>query len=82
MLIAILKKQLDLPGELYTILQGLSPMPFEQVLLYPLLKGTTPEPNPTADAGQLSLFDSCPNTAVSVPRPAVYPQVLSERSRL
>ena len=55
-LIAILKKRLDLPGELYAILQVLGLTPFEQVPLDQLLMG--PSRAPDAGTGQLSLFEA------------------------
>ena len=58
-LVAILRKRLQIDTPLYTMLQILSVMPFEQVPLYEALTMTRHsfEPDPTAEM-QLQLFDS------------------------
>ncbi len=56
-LIAILKKRLDLPGDLYAIRQVLSLTPFEPVPPYPLLASPGPAAEPEVGGDQLSLFD-------------------------
>ena len=57
-LIAILKKRLELPGELYAILQVLGLTPFEQVPLQRLLADPPPESAENLDTGQLGLFET------------------------
>ena len=58
-LVAILRKRLQIDTPLYTMLQILSVMPFEQVPLYEALTMTRHsfEPDPSAEM-QLQLFDS------------------------
>jgi hypothetical protein len=56
-LVAILKKELELPQSLYSILQILSVSAFEKVPLNELLTTTPPENYETEDHNQLMLWD-------------------------
>ena len=56
-LVAIIKKRLKLPTELYTILQVLSLTLFEKVPLYQLLTQTDYKTDPRDILNQLNLFD-------------------------
>ena len=56
-LIAIIKKKLDIEPDFYTILQILSVTPFEQVELYQLLKIKKCKNENTKDGKQLSFLD-------------------------
>ena len=56
-LVAIIKKRLDLPTELYTILQILSLALFEKVSLYQLLTQTDHKTDRRDILNQLNLFD-------------------------
>ena len=57
-LVAILRKRLEIDTPLYTMLQILSVMPFEQVPLYEALTMTRDSSEPDPSAQQLQLFDS------------------------
>ena len=56
-LVAILRKRLGIDTSLYTMLQILSVMPFEQVPLYEALTMTDYRSEPDPSAKQLQLFD-------------------------
>lgn len=56
-LVAILRKRLNLDRDLYTILQILSVYPFEKVPLFQLLTSATDPDDVDADRKQLKLFD-------------------------
>jgi hypothetical protein len=56
LLVAIIKKRLDLDASLYTILQVLSVTAFEKTPLHQLLAETVPSPPPTHSPNQLELF--------------------------
>jgi hypothetical protein len=56
-LVAILKKELQLPQSLHSILQILSVSTFEKVPLNPLLTTTLPENYETEGHNQLMLWD-------------------------
>ena len=56
-LVAIIKKRLELPTELYTILQVLSLTLFEKIPLYQLLTQTDYKTDPRDILNQLNLFD-------------------------
>lgn len=56
-LIAIIKKQLKIKYDLYTILQILSITPFEEIQLYQLLTNNKYKTDPTPVSNQLSLFN-------------------------
>jgi hypothetical protein len=56
-LVAILKKELQLPQSLHSILQILSVSTFEKVPLNQLLTTTQPENYETEDRNQLMLWD-------------------------
>ena len=56
-LVAILKKQLQLPQSLHSILQILSVSTFEKVPLNQLLTTTLPENYETEDRNKLMLWD-------------------------
>ena len=56
-LVAILRKRLGIDTSLYTMLQILSVMPFEQVPLYEALTMTGYRSEPDPSAKQLQLFD-------------------------
>jgi hypothetical protein len=56
-LVAILKKEFQLPQSLHSILQILSVSTFEKVPLNPLLTATLPENYETADHNHLMLCD-------------------------
>jgi len=55
-LVAIIKKRLNLDASLYTILQILSLTLFEKTSLNQLLADIEPEPSPMTDSNQLNLF--------------------------
>ena len=55
-LVAILRKRLDIDTPLHTMLQILSIMPFEQVRLYDALTAQTPDAGPAHSTLQLPLF--------------------------
>ena len=55
-LVAIIRKRLDLPLSLHSMLQILSVTPFEKVPLYQLLIDSPNDPNQTADSNQLNLL--------------------------
>ncbi len=57
LLVAILKKRLDLEASLYTILQVLSVTAFEKIPLKQALDGTSPLANQLHPDNQLILFD-------------------------
>lgn len=57
LLVAILKKQLDLPHSLYTILQVLSVSVFENLPIQKALTGHLPQDLDLTNPNQLSLFD-------------------------
>lgn len=57
LLVAILKKQLDLPHSLYTILQVLSVSVFEKMPIQQALSGYLPQDPDLTSRNQLSLFD-------------------------
>lgn len=56
-LVAIIKKRLQLKASLYTILQILSLTTFEKMPLYDVLSGDGYKPNKREDPNQLTLFD-------------------------
>ena len=56
-LVAIIKKRLQLKASLYTILQILSLTTFEKIPLYDVLSGEGYKPNKREDSNQLTLFD-------------------------
>ena len=56
-LVAILRKRLNIDRDLYTILQILSVYPFEKVSLFQLLTATPDLMGPDAPRNQLTLFD-------------------------
>jgi len=56
-LVAIIKKRLQLKTSLYTILQILSLTIFEKIPLYDVLSGGDYKPNKHVDPNQLTLFD-------------------------
>jgi hypothetical protein len=55
-LVAIVRKRLNLPMSLYAMLQILSVTPFEDVPLFELLTQSQLDENPCVDANQLNLF--------------------------
>ena len=55
-LVAIIRKRLDLPLSLYGILQILSVTPFENAPLFQLLTESQHDPFSRPDANQLNLF--------------------------
>jgi len=59
-LVAIIKKRLDLKADLYTILQVLSLTLFEKTLLHPLLTGAESMAEDVDMDNQLNLFDNFP----------------------
>lgn len=56
-LVAIIKKRLDIPADLYTILQILSLTLFEKISLKHMLMGEEYKTNETENHNQLNLFD-------------------------
>ena len=56
LLVAILKKRLDLEASLYTILQILSVTVFEKTPLFQMLNNSENTPHPQPNANQLNLF--------------------------
>lgn len=56
-LVAIVRKRLDLPASLYQILQILSLTMFERIALNQLLARLPPDENPPVDPNQLILFE-------------------------
>jgi hypothetical protein len=59
-IVAILKKQLQLPYSLYTILQVLSISVFERIPLYQLFTIANYKTDNSMSANQLNLFDEIP----------------------
>ena len=57
LLVAILKKRLNLEASLYTILQILSVTVFEKTPLFQMLNNSENTPHPQPNANQLNLFD-------------------------
>jgi hypothetical protein len=55
-LVAIIRKRLNLPLSLYSMLQILSVTPFDKAPLIPLLTGSALFGDPASDANQLNLF--------------------------
>lgn len=57
-LVAIVKKRLDLDASLYTLLQILSLTLFEKIPILQALSQEQPNPEPLDQDNQLKLFDS------------------------